>query len=394
MLQAAAAATATAAPTETAASAPAAPTKPTHPQKGEAFADTWARLGGEALDNTKPATAEAEGTADAETEVETTAAEPDNKPPAKSKPTAADNNEKLTQLKALATELGLEVDAGRVAHSEYKGFRDWKAKQITHLREQEQELIAKINAAKTDAEREISGKQERLTKAESILAKFDAGDYEGFAQALGKKNWEELQDDVIAKNTDPNYRRVRELEAWKAEQEQKEQQALEEAKQRAQNEHQQRARANYRAGLITSMKGSKHPLVREMHDDPIFVSTIMGIQEDNWDGTGTVTPEQALRMVGPNGKNAVLEHLRDTYQRLHRAFGELEPKPTATPEKTDRPGVKPRPKSSVVSTAEKETSPPAKVKLKSKEWDEQFRKRLADAIDDDRRAEEAARRRA
>lgn len=315
----------------------------------------------------------------------------------------ADENTKLTQLKALAKDLGLEVDTSHVTHSDYKKMRLWKDRQVDQLKqrearmqEQERQLMQQIREAKDEAEKHITSNSERLTKAEKILAAYDAGDADGLAQALGKKDWNEVQDDIIAKNSDPNYKKMRELERWKQEQEEREKRAEEEAtraeveaQERAKQESRQRAREKYRSDLAAGMKESKDRVVREMADDPIFVNTIFMIQEDNYDPSTrrTVTPEQALRMTVNGGNSAVIEALKEQRARLNRALEELDA-PPAEPVKpnTNKLGAKPRPKSAPVSPAEKETSPPAKVKLKSPQWKQYARERLADAIDNDRRA--------
>lgn len=317
----------------------------------------------------------------------------------------ADDTAKLTQLKTLAKDLGLEVDSGRVTHADYKELRLWKDRQVNqlkqreaHLKEQERQLIQQIREAKDEADKHISASGERLSRAEKVLAAYDAGDPDGFAQALGKKDWNEIQEDFIAKNSDPNYKRLRELERREQEREERDKRAQEEATQaeeqakihaetHAEQERRQRARDNYRGELTESMKKSTNRIVREMADDPIFVNTIFMIQEDNYDPSTrrTVTPEQALRMTVNGGKSAVIEALKEQRARLNRALEEIDAPAPAKPD-TNRLGAKPRPKSAPVSPAEKQTSPPARMKLKSPEWKNYARERLADAIDNERRS--------
>ena len=336
--------------------------------------------------------------AKAEPESEEDDSDDEPEPKARSKEPAGDND-KLAQLKKLAKDLNLEVDGGRVSHADYKELRLWKERQLGQIKqreerlvEQEREIVQRARAVKEDAEKHVASISGRIEQANKLLKAWETRDYNGIAAALGVKDWDALQEDVIAAHSDPNYKRMRELERWRQEREEndkrtaaEQERAREEQEHQAQLERRDRARMNYRTQLATTMKQSKDRVVRELSDDPIFVSTIFAIQEDNWDPATrqTVTPEQAIRMTVRGGKSAVLEALREQRDRLNRAFEEAE---AALPESTDnRPGAKPRPRSSVVSPAEKETSLPRKPKLKSKEWADYQRSRLAEAFEDERR---------
>jgi hypothetical protein len=342
------------------------------PQASETFTQTMARLGG--VDGPpEDTTAAPETEATEEPEAEAAPAEP--KTEEKPKPAG---NEKLSQLKALAEELGLEVDSGKVAHAERVEFRKYKEKQLKRIAAEEADLVSRIKEVKNSFEGD-------LTKAQSILEKYEAGDYEGLAQALGAKDWNALQEDIIAKNSDPNFKKLRELEQWKAEQETQSKRQQEERAQHEESQRAQAAQARYVEDLGKRMRSSKDPIVAAMCDDPMFVDTIFQIQKENYDGTGTVSPEQALRMSVRGGRSAVVEHLRELHGRLSKAFG-MPAAPEPAPS-TDKPGSKPRPKSSVVSPVEKEAaSPPGKWKDK-KSWDDYERRRLAEAIEADRVAE-------
>ena len=342
-------------------------------QKGETFSESMARL----------AATQTEGSDDA-ANIETDAAgtpEPE-KPAVAPKDKPRPENEKLSQLKALADELGLEMDAGRVSPKERIEFRAWKKRQQEALENDRRSLIEQFNEAKGSFQQDVS-------RATAITSAFDAGDYEGLAKALGKKDWNEVQDEIIAKNSDPNFKKLRELEQWKAEQETEKVRREEAEFAQQQQTKRDRARSGYMQQLSEQMKKSKDPVLRELHDDDLLVHTIFKIQEENWDGSGTVSPEQALRMSVRGGKSAAVEHLKALHERLNRAFGTGE---APAPVNTDKPGVKPKPKSAPVSPAEKDAASPPKS-MNKKQWSEYEHARLAEAINADRLAEGAEKRR-
>jgi hypothetical protein len=95
-----------------------------------------------------------------------------------------------------------------------------------------------------------------------------------------------------------------------------------------------------------------------MSDDPLFISAIMRIQQENWDDDtqSTVTPEQAAKMAVKGAPKALRQEVEELYERLHKALGKAAPeaKPRAKPpvkakgeegetKEVDRPNGRPKP---------------------------------------------------
>lgn len=227
---------------------------------------------------------------------------------------AAPAVDKLAQLKTLAAELNLDVDDTRVSVRERVEFREAKAKLHRQIENQQAEVLRQLNEAKGQFSDELTFAQKiKLAKANN--------DYEGIAQLLGAKDWNGLQEDVIAQISDPNYKRLRELEQFKTQQEEQTERQRVENERRSFAQRQEQARGEHVQHLTAQMRNSKDPLVAAMHDDPLFINTVIEVQRQNWDGQTTVTPEKAIK-IAAQGFQAPLETtMRTVYEKLHKVFG-------------------------------------------------------------------------
>lgn len=362
--------------------------------KTETFAQTMERFGGFSAPATEaapaapapapaateaPAPAPAKGKKGAKGKVE--AAVATAAPAAQAE--AAPAVDKLAQLKALAAELEMDFDGSRVAIRERVEFREAKDKLRKQIEQQEQEVLRRLSEAKTQF-------SEKLTKAERIEKAYEAGDYDGLAKLLGPSDWNALQEEMIAKISDPNYKRLRELER----KEQQREAELEQARQAESRAAHQRAQAQalntHIANLSAQMKQSADPLVRELHDDPQFIHAVIEVQRQNWDGRSTVSPEKAIKIAAQGFTAPLNQHMKGLYEKLHRVFGATPAQAAAIvaavgPEasaaatsaapakgKTNRTGV--------VPVAAADVASPPKVLKTRREKDAEFSKRLAEAI--------------
>lgn len=296
--------------------------------------------------------------------------------------------DKLAQVRALAQELGLEFDNGRVSSSERADFRKWKADQRARIAAQEAEVTSKVT--------EIEGKhKERLTRAEQIEKAAEDGDYNGLAQLLKAKDWNDLQRAVVDRLADPNYKKLRELEQWKADQAEREQKQIAELEQQRVSAARQQAIVAHINTLSAEMRTSKDPVVSAYHDDPAVLQTIYRIQEEQFDGERTVSAAQALRLSVRGAKMTLIDELRSMHNRGSRAFGAPLPRPAPPVQAQSAPIApdmrRPAPQSQVVPKNSVEPSP-TRGWDNDREYSKSFQQRIQDAADSDRREEEAKRR--
>lgn len=217
-------------------------------------------------------------------------------------------------LDALAKKLGLEVHGGHVTAKERIEFREQKRKFAERMQREEQDLVQRFSQAK-------GGLEAELNKARAILKANEDGNFEALAKELGAKDWNDLQEKVIARLSDPNYKRMLELEQHEQQREERERQAQREFQQRQEQQMRAQAMAEHKKNLSAHMAASKDPLVAAMHDDPLFINSVIEIQRQNWDGSTTVTPEQAIKIAAQGFAAPLAQSMRQLYDKLARVYG-------------------------------------------------------------------------
>ena len=292
-------------------------------------------------------------------------------------------------LNALAKKLGLDVDGARVSAKERIEFREQKRKHAERMQREERELITRLSEAK-------GGFEQELNWARAVKAAQETGNYEQLAQHLGAKDWNDLQEQVIARLADPNYKRMRELEQREAERERRERQAAQEYQQRQEHHARQQALQEHSRALSEHMKASRDPLVSAMHDDPGFINSVIEIQRQHWDGSTTVTPEQAIKIAAKGFNAPLAQTMRQLYDRLQRVYGATpaqaqaaleQPAVVAAVEAAQAPAVTEKGKKNKTSAPAAATgnapAPPRKFSTK-READAFFTQELQKAIAADR----------
>lgn len=279
-------------------------------------------------------------------------------PKTKASPQGGD---KMSTLVSLAKELGLDVQGDKVSLKERTEFRDWKKRQTETLTLKEQQIQAQFQEA-------LNAAKPRIEKAEAFAAAIDKGDILGAAKVMGYESWDDLQRHLISQTTDPNYKKMREMEARLDEQAKKEAQTAEEQKQQQESHQRRQAEQQYRGQMTETMKGSKHGLVASMHDDPLFLNAVMAIQGEHWDGETTVSAEQALKMGVKGASRTLEEELKGLYGKLHTYFGKQ-----GAPEATSK---KPAPKSAPVPPSKSGGAPSTSAKLSDSDLRADIRRRL------------------
>ena len=273
----------------------------------------------------------------------------------------------LGLLKKLAAEQGFALEDGKVTTKERAEFRLMKQEQRNNLAKAEKEAIGRVETA----QKELADRYKRVEGFESAIKNRD---HQGLAKALGYEDWDKLQADVYAWNADPNYQRMKELQEWKEKQEVEAERAAQQRQAAEQEQRKIQAEQKYISDLSGVMKASSDPLVASMHEDPLFLRAVYRIQQENWDGRETVTPEQAIRMAANGARVSLGEELKALHARLDKAFGK-KPEPEAP---------KPAPKPKVAGGPKASPSLPAK---NGNRFDRlrQYAQRLGEASERDRK---------
>lgn len=345
------------------------------------------------------------------------------------KPTDADHeptDAERAQLLELAKKLGFEVDEKRVEtkdRAEFRRYKDGQKATIAKLEadlerkraEAEEHYSKRTAEAEAKAEERLAQAQSELEFANKLSQAAEDGDYDGLAVLLGRKDWNELQQDVIAKFADPGYKELQELKRWKAQQEEeklksKAEQERAEKERKAEEERQarevqrqqeiqarQQQLAAYHKQLSEKMASSEDPLTRVMSSDPSYIAAIVRIQQENWDPEteSTVTAEQAAKLAIKGAPSPLIAEMESLYKRLHTVFGgatgqSAQPANTTSTESTPQ-GEKKAPKSAPVPTkGTKTASAPGKFASPA-EWRAYRDRRLAEAIAEDTLAEKQQR---
>lgn len=354
--------------------------------KPETFVEEMERFGGFTASD-DGADADAAGAAPAKTEpakskgkkagkgkVETAAAQAT--PAAQAEAAPAIN--KLEQLKALAAELEMEFDGSKVAVRERVEFREAKDRLRKQIEQQESEVLRRLNEAKN----QFSAK---LTKAEQIEKAYEAADYDGLAKLLGPADWNALQEEMIAKISDPNYKRLRELERREQQREADAQQRRQQSERESYQQKRSEALRVHTANLSAQMKQSTDPLVREMHDDPLFLNSVIEIQQQNWDGTATVSPEKAIKIAAQGFTAPLSQSMKVLYEKLHRVFSATPQQAAAVvaavaPTAEAEVGKSKTNRTAVVPVGGVDAAGAPKVFKTKREKDAEFSRRLAEAF--------------
>ncbi len=309
--------------------------------------------------------------------------------PAAKEPAAAPSTEaKKAQFEALAKELGFKLDGQTVSVAERAQFREQRRKFNESTAAQQAQFDAKFKAqlAELDAPR-------------AAFAAWQAGDYDGFAKALGEGDWNGLNRKAIQRHADPNYKLVQELRDKEAKREADEKAA----KERAQREQKERATAQqvqtYKVNLGKLASESSDPVARAFADDPMFLDAVYLVQAENFvEGQDPISIEDAIRLSPRRGGSPLLEELRALYKRAAAAFAAEQESDRHTQKAESATAESPRAapalvKKTVTSISTKkatEASAPVAADTRSKAWLKNAEERMLASVQEDAKARKRA----
>lgn len=301
--------------------------------------------------------------------VEAAATEPANdteKPAEAAQETAAELGARGL-LEKLAKEQGFVIDDGKITTKQHAEFRLLKKEQREQLARAEQEAMNRVTEAQ-------KGLEERLAKVEAFESALKNRDHQALAKAAGFEDWDKLQEGIVSWQ-DPAYLERKELREWKEKVEREQEQQAQQRQAQEQEQRKIQAENTYLGNLSTTMKTSQDALVQSMADDPLFLRAVYRIQQENWDGRETVTPEQAVRMAAQGSRVTLGEELKALHARLDKAFGK----------KPEEEAPKPAPKPKIAGGPKAAPSLPSKMPAARNERMRSYQNRLAEATERDRK---------
>jgi hypothetical protein len=224
-------------------------------------------------------------------------------------------DKELATLKKLAEKHGFVLNDKGITKRDVAAFTDKKRRLNQKFVKERTELINDYNA--------------RVAQVDQVRAPFEAfnkalqeNDLDELAKIAGFEGWNELQADRLKTMNDPTYQKMRALEKERNEEKAAREREKQEHERRVAQAEQNRLMQEYHINLSRKAAASKDPLAKAMHDDPLFIKTIVSLQKDLIDPLTrkTVSIEQALDYELPNGKT-LRTNLEERYKRLHGVFG-------------------------------------------------------------------------
>lgn len=243
-------------------------------------------------------------------------------------PSADDRAAKRAQLEALATELGFKFDAKAVTAADRYSLREEaRRRQETFQRQMAEERAA--------FEKERGSFGEEAKSAKAFKAAFEAGDYDGLAAAVGAKDWNDLQEKVLERISDPHYAEIKRLREELESDKRAKAEAAEKEKATAEQRRQHELVHGAKVAISQEAAKSTDKLLAALHWDPLLVDSLYDLQARHYDHiTQTTIPLEEALDVDLGGGRTVRAHLKRQYESLHKAFG-----PQAAPLPPPRPVV-------------------------------------------------------
>lgn len=214
--------------------------------------------------------------------------------------------EKLEEIKALAEEVGLEVDDRGVHHSERAKWRQKMREDRNALREDYDRQVAEL-------EQRAASLADKFSQAEQLASAIEDSDHDKIAELMGHKSWMELNRSFAHKAQSPQYKEMQALKKKIAEQE-----AQAEARQkRLQEEQRAQAesakRTEYAEDVRSYLADGEDDTLAHLSSDPRFIETIIYHQEQAFDGRETISVTEAADLA--------LRDMRAAYEGMSRYLG-------------------------------------------------------------------------
>ncbi len=217
-------------------------------------------------------------------------------------------------LEIISRKLNYAIDGQAVTVAERKKFRDDQRAAKQQLEEWKRNVANEVEGKVKESAAEIEF-------GRALKAAHETGDYDGVARALGKKDWNELQGDYIARLADPNHQRLTELERKLQEKERAEEEQRKQYEQRERQAQQQRAILQYKQGVAAEMEGSDVGPLRALAKNPDVVNMVYSIRADHYQASGVEMPLRQVLVSKLPGTDITLQTLlKGWHSQLSEAF--------------------------------------------------------------------------
>ncbi len=183
---------------------------------------------------------------------------------------------------------------GKADPSSWKSFRNeqraWREKTKAYEAE-----IAKREAALVE-------KSKAAIAPEKLREMVESADFDGIAKIVGLKDWGDLTNQAVRAFANPEFKRIRKLEADLEERRAAETKAKKDAEDRAEREAQEKQHAEFKSGIGASLKESADEATKKIASDSdegaMFVEAVFGRMADRYHSTGEeITPDEAAAEV-------------------------------------------------------------------------------------------------
>lgn len=232
------------------------------------------------------------------------------------------------------------------------------------------ERAALEREAKRQAKAAISNREAQLTQREQQLAlreqaieavakgreRFEAGDYDGAAQAFGFKTWNELNDAAARSFASPEYKRVRDLENRSRQLEEERARERQAQQTAAQQAREQKILTDFHASLAESLPKAEDPIIAGLAaEDPHFVGAVFN--------RVVAAARQGEDLDPIDVAEEIVEQARAHYLRVSKVFGgrptsQAEAPRGASPDRAGSKKQPERPKTHVSRASAAEASAP------------------------------------
>lgn len=217
------------------------------------------------------------------------------------------------------------------------------------LRAQQREGKAKLEAERQSMLKELEGRTGRVKGLEDAFARWEAGDYDGFAKAMGElspvkrdyKGWNDLAKELARRQQSPEYVEIQRLRKAEEERSAREKKDADDRKAAEEQRNRQALEREHVTSIAAELAASADPQEKAIAARPDLAHAVLNVQRHAWhNGERTLTAAEALREKMPDGKS-ILDRMQAEWQFLSTVFGNTSPSPPASQE--PRKGRSPAP---------------------------------------------------
>lgn len=231
-------------------------------------------------------------------------------------PAGSVDSEELTAFKEQAEKLGFSIDDRQVAKQERVSLRQERKEMRARMAEERDETNRRLQTQTAEFEQ----KYERAMRLQRAI---DEDNLDGVAEAIGYKDWTEVNKAFLNKNLNPQHKEMMALRRQLKEREEREETAAKAAHQQKAQERHQAQQREYKRDLQDDISDLKDETLAAFSDHDLFVDTAFAYQQRHWDGVETISVQEAAELA--------LQDAKKLYEGLHARFGGRSTQTSETP---------------------------------------------------------------